>query len=545
MADTVPLRKRLSCYPEEHVDSAGLATTSHYRLPADFVEKAVRRLGWVSIVYAVFFLSMWILYRLSPTGAALSDADRHFYAASTLLGVVLGGGMAVFTFVGRASLYAKLDAGLLFQVLGALLISVAETHSPLKPGEVIRGHSSVSVWLVFFALLVPGCKLRAPLAAALTALMAPLGMLVSMRWYGVPAPSAEQWALLYGPTFITAAVTVPLAGVVYNLGAQVSRARDMGSYEMTGMIGRGGMGEVWRARHRLLARPAAIKLIRPESLYGHEVQQADARRRFEREAKAIASLQSPNTVTLFDYGANQEGTFYYVMELLDGLDLETFVNRHGPVPADRAIYVLRQICDSLAEAHSLGLTHRDIKPRNIMLCRFGLRYDFVKVLDFGLAKFKDARSEVQLTQEGITTGTPAFMAPEMATAAATVDGRADIYALGCVAYWLLTGKLVFEASTPLAMVLAHVQTPPVPPSLRSEMEIPEPLERLILQCLSKDPAQRPPSVRLVAKELAAMAPPGGWDDAKAEDWWTIHYPGKVDAGFSQPDPESAAVTAAV
>jgi serine/threonine protein kinase len=217
------------------------------------------------------------------------------------------------------------------------------------------------------------------------------------------------------------------------------------------------MGEVWRAKHRLLARPAAIKLIRPEVLgAGSDAEHRTVLQRFEREAQATASLSSPHTIRVFDFGAAQDGRFYYVMEFLHGRDLETLVQEFGPLPADRVLYLLRQVCHSLAEAHARGMVHRDIKPANICLCRAGLDYDVVKVLDFGLVKLGAVNAT--LAGDQMISGTPAFMAPEVIVGGGVVDGRADIYAIGGVAYYLLTGQLVFEADSPIQMLRHHKKT---------------------------------------------------------------------------------------
>ena len=240
------------------------------------------------------------------------------------------------------------------------------------------------------------------------------------------------------------------------------------------------MGEVWRARHRMLARPAAIKLIRP-SLAGDSSGagvSGEAYRRFEREAQVIARLRSPHTVELFDFGVAADGAFYYVMELLDGLDADKLLRRFGPTPPERAVFVLRQVCHSLSEAESCGLVHRDIKPANIFLCRYGEEFDFVKVLDFGIVKRlrEGTQADLLRTGENAVQGTPAFMAPEQAMGT-EVDGRADIYATGCVAYWLLTGKHVFTADTSIGLLMQHVQARPAPPSTRTDQPIPAALDR--------------------------------------------------------------------
>jgi serine/threonine-protein kinase len=248
-------------------------------------------------------------------------------------------------------------------------------------------------------------------------------------------------------------------------------------------------------------------------------------RRFEREARATAALRSPHTVDLYDYGTSEDGDFYYVMELLEGFDLETLVQRFGPLPAGRVLHLLSQAAKSLDEAHEKGLVHRDVKPKNLFTCHLGTDLDFVKVLDFGLVKLgHTGDAQTCLTREGVTTGTPAYMAPEVAMGRPDIDGRADLYSLGCVAYWLLTGQLVFDAPNAVAMVLAHVQTPPVPPSQRTELEVPESMERVILQCLEKDPGKRPATARKLAELLAACEGVEPWTPAEAERWWSAHMP---------------------
>jgi serine/threonine-protein kinase len=263
------------------------------------------------------------------------------------------------------------------------------------------------------------------------------------------------------------------------------------------------------------------------------------RQRFEREAQAIASLRSPHTVTLFDFGVADDGAFYYVMELLDGVDADTLVKRFGQLPAARAIHVLRQVCHSLSEAHTRGLIHRDIKPANLFLCRYGEDVDFVKVLDFGLVKaLADAPDAVEtaplLTREHTVHGTPAFIAPEQAVGRSDLDGRVDIYATGCVAYWLLTGQQVFTADTPVALMMHHMNTDPAPPSRRSELPIPPALDRLVLQCLAKNPAHRPQSARELSQRLGEIDAVTAWTDGSAREWWATHLPGQASSTLRAP-----------
>jgi serine/threonine protein kinase len=269
------------------------------------------------------------------------------------------------------------------------------------------------------------------------------------------------------------------------------------------------MGEVYRATHRMLARPAAIKLIRPEVLAAGDTAKAElATARFRREAEAAARLTSPHTVELYDFGVTDEGTLYLVMELLQGTTLEALVRHEGPQPAAKAVRILCQVCDSLAEAHAAGLVHRDIKPANIHVGRIGVHDDFVKVLDFGLVKSIESpdREESLGGGMGMTAGTPAYMAPEFLHGE-PVDGRADLYALGCVAYYLLTTHLVFEADTAIQMVLKHLQEDPEPPSKRTANPIPDALERIVLDCLAKSPDDRPSSATELAQRLSGIFDP--------------------------------------
>jgi len=273
-----------------------------------------------------------------------------------------------------------------------------------------------------------------------------------------------------------------------------------------------------------LARSAAIKLVRPEAIASASARQSDAFvKRFRREAEAIASLQSPHTVYLYDFGLSEDGRLYYVMELLDGISLQTLVTNFGPQPASRVVSILSQACQSLDEAHARGLVHRDLKPSNLMICRVARTYDFVKVLDFGLAKSVGGQHDTQLTIAGTTTGTPGYMAPEVVMGDQAIDGRADLYALGCVAYLLLTGHQVFEDANATNLALQHVQAAPDPPSSRTELVIPPALERIILRCLAKRPAERPASAAVLLAALASIDI-DAWDSETAAQWWEVHLP---------------------
>lgn len=242
--------------------------------------------------------------------------------------------------------------------------------------------------------------------------------------------------------------------------------------------------------------------------------------RFQREVQATATLTSPHTVAVFDYGRSSDGTPYYVMELLNGLDTESLVVKYGPQPAERVVHVLRHVCESLEEAHHRSLIHRDIKPANIHLCAIGMQTDFAKVLDFGLVR--DLNVEHRLTIQGTTPGTPAYVAPETLTD--KIDHRSDLYALGCVAYWMLTGHTVFEAATRIEMLAAHSQQQPVAPSKRVELPIPVELDDLILALLAKNPNDRPQSARELSERLAEIPLATPWTHDRSETWWRVHLP---------------------
>ncbi|HVH28288.1 MAG TPA: response regulator [Vicinamibacterales bacterium] len=297
----------------------------------------------------------------------------------------------------------------------------------------------------------------------------------------------------------------------------------IGSYQLIDRLGSGGMGEVWLARHQLLARPAAVKLVRQEArAYGEEERRL--RQRFEREAHATAELQSPHTVQLYDFGMTEAGNFYYVMERLRGMDLQRMVERYGPLEPERAVYLLKQACRSLSEAHHLGLVHRDIKPANLFVCRLGQEHDFLKVLDFGMVSRMTPAAPSQIAVAGTILGTPAFLAPELASGAGLFDARADIYALGCVAFWLLTGQPPFDANDMLAVLRHHSTTPPSPPSLLSEEPIPADLDAIVLACLSKGRESRPATVDVLWEQLDAVGFAQAWDQARARAWWEQHAP---------------------
>jgi tRNA A-37 threonylcarbamoyl transferase component Bud32 len=420
--------------------------------------------------------------------------------------------------------------GLVYQVVfsfglaGGLYVGAFEGVAPDAITFERTGLTFVGLWMMLFAVLVPAAPSEALMALIGSASAVPLIYLAQVPSRMAPPLSVPTFALIFVlPYLVVAGLAYVATSIINHLGAEVRRAYELGSYRLEARRGRGGMGEVWRASHRMLARPAAIKLIRPESL---DDDPGSASARFEREAQAIASLQSPNTVALYDFGSTEEGTLFYVMELLDGVDLEDLVRQHGPLPADRVAHILRQACGSLAEAHARGIIHRDVKPANVYLCRRALEYDVVKVLDCGLVRrvvSETTGAWASVTQADLIAGTPAYLAPEI-TMGGPVDGRADLYALGCVAFWLLTGRLVFPADTVTAMLVAHAQAEPPRPSSFAPVPVPEALDQLVVECLAKDPAARPSSADIMAQRLAAIRFDQPWTPAAAAQWWATNRP---------------------
>ncbi|HEY5945362.1 MAG TPA: serine/threonine-protein kinase, partial [Kofleriaceae bacterium] len=308
------------------------------------------------------------------------------------------------------------------------------------------------------------------------------------------------------------AILLAAAGseIIYGLRQKVTAAQQLGQYTLGRKIGEGGMGVVYLAHHDLLRRPTAIKLLHPDRVGQDNMQ------RFEREVQHMSQLTHPNTVAVFDYGRSFEGAFYYAMEYLSGIDLHNLVTRHGKQPAERVRQILIQVCGALHEAHERGIVHRDIKPANIILCERGAMPDVAKVVDFGLVK-ELAKESGASTQ--VVVGTPAFVAPEAVTDPSSVGPSADLYALGCVGYFLLTGKKVFNGNTAVDICIQHVTKQPVRPSQAASTHVPRQLEDIIMTCLAKQPSGRPATAIALADQLRAIGPFDDWDEPRAMAWW--------------------------
>jgi len=398
--------------------------------------------------------------------------------------------------------------------VGAAYCGILTSH-PSPPIAPLEGLLAIASVLGMRALLVPSTGTRTALVGFLLCLGPGLMLFTnaahySASWLGVRTT---------GPLFITwATVAIVLTSVasrvLYGLRREVRDARLLGQYTLVERLGKGGMGVVYRARHALLRRPTAVKLLqatrRPESIA-----------RFEREVQHMAELTHPNTVHIYDYGRTADGVFYYAMEYLDGIDLEGLVALGGPQPFARVVHLLRQACGSLEEAHRRGLIHRDVKPANLFLCRDRSEPDTIKVLDFGLVK-DSAADDVGLSVADTVLGTPLYMPPEAFMKPDSVDARSDLYSLGAVAYLLITGTPVFSGASMIEVSAKHVHSKPESPSERLGRAVPPDLEALVLSCLAKLPVERPQSALSLRDSLDACESVGAWGSHDAEVWWEAH-----------------------
>ncbi|MEM9073631.1 MAG: serine/threonine-protein kinase [Myxococcota bacterium] len=510
-------------------DSRELATME-LPIPPALLRRAASRLSTAAILVVLSFLVAFPIMNWAP------PTTGEMTIANAVAGLVIAVSLAVAVIARLRVVSAPhvLNLALIYEVVGGLGIAIAETFATYDPYSVVRGVSWVCLWIVLFPLVVPTTRGKMLLAALATATMGPLALIIAIR-SGVPQPSVQTFTYLVLPNYLAAGLAMILHRILHRLRVDVSKAEQMGAYRMVELLGRGGMGEVWRATHRTLARPAAIKLISPEVLAGRSGADVVAlKARFKREARITSQLTSLHTIQIYDFGITDNGILYYVMELLHGVDLETLVAEHGPLHPGRAVDLLLQVCDSLAEAHQVGLVHRDIKPANLYVCRLGEQVDQIKVLDFGLVTAQD--SDTRITHDNQITGTPAYLAPEVIKGDREPDERVDVYALGCVAYWLLTAQLVFVRATAFKMLYAHVEEEPAAPSKRRDRgspgTIPEELDALVLRCLSKNPDERPRDAGELADALRGLEV-AAWSKRDAQRWWREHRvvePRRLDPG---------------
>ncbi len=465
---------------------------------APFLQERLRLLGLITTGIAAAFYSVALAQtalgvdRLTPAGHACFLA---------LLLVTSGTWLYCRGRPRTESVLRALDVGLLLVLtLLSLLVSVATIHEPeVQPMVVLL---AVSLVLYARSIFIPSSARRTFLASAATVLPACA--------YVVATSTTARlgiWKVLW--LVVAVAVATAASGVIYGLRREVRHALRLGQYTLEEKLGEGGMGVVYRARHALLRRPTAVKLLKGDRLGEASL------RRFEREVQLTASLSHPNTVSIYDFGHTPEGTFYYAMEYLEGLSLEQLIAHEGAQPPGRVVHVLRQVLAALAEAHGVGLVHRDVKPANVILCERGGLCDVAKVVDFGLVKDLDAADA--LSREGLLVGTPHYLAPE-AIRSQDADARADLYSVGAVAYFLLTGKHVFEGRTLVEICGHHLHSAPERPSQRLGQPVPPDLERWVLSCLEKDPARRPRTAEEAAEALDKCGTET-WTRAHARSWW--------------------------
>ena len=534
-------RLRSGPEPIDHVGAASVADSSGFSPRAAIAtgsqpysnseaEPAVRiRLRALPLVY-LLILALATSWRCAVLGD--EDVVLHYLDATVI--AALGGVLALLSSrwpVSLAGLRA-LELGMVGLIASRvtivqyrLMLTFSLRDDPMMAQLIMKNIVLLtSILILTYGLPVPKTWRRAALVAGPLALLpfATLSVLYlrhpeAMGWLGRGwGKGAAPPILLFSfeaMILLTLAVGSAFgAWAISRLRRQVAEARHLGQYRLRQQIGAGAMGEVYLAEHQLLKRPCALKLIRPD-----RVGDPRALARFEREVRLTATLSHPNTVEIYDYGRTADGTYYYVMEYLPGLSLEELVERYGPMPPGRAVYLLRQLCGALREAHAVGLIHRDLKPSNIIAARRGGRDDVAKLLDFGLVRPAEAPA-ADLSAEGQILGTPLFMSPEQAAGDRELDQRSDLYSLGAVAYHLLTGRPPFNGVGRLAVLIAHAHNPVVPPSLILP-GIPEDLEHVVLRCLAKDAADRFADAESLERALRECACSGDWDQDRAARWW--------------------------
>jgi serine/threonine-protein kinase len=488
-----------------------------------------RRLLFLAVLFSagmVAWLVLALLYAVTYRGQLTLDAWLSLGVAFFMF--TLGSVLAAVLW--RRSLSLGQLRTLELVLFGAIYVLWVGLHTYLYPRlrlqrpppiwfGAIMAHSVSIPWsfmIISYGILIPNTWRR---CAAVVGVMVITPFVISTAT-GFAAAATEGGS--QADFFITLAVWITTAAAIAVFGAhrievlrrEVLAVRRLGQYQLKQPLGSGGMGEVYLAEHVLLKRPCAIKLIRPERA-GDPSHLA----RFEREVQATATLTHPNTVEIFDYGHAEDGTFYYVMEYLAGLSLEELVKRHGPLPPARVVHLLRQVCGALREAHATGLVHRDIKPGNILLCQRGGLCDVAKLLDFGLVRAHGLNPDgQQLTQEGTIAGTPAYMSPEQAAGRTDLDGHSDLYSLGAVAYFLLTGQPPFVRATVVQTLAAHLGDPVVPPD-RHRPDLPADLQAVLLHCLEKEPVQRFQDAESLEQALGLCGCAGQWTREQAAAWW--------------------------
>jgi serine/threonine-protein kinase len=496
----------------------------------DELRVAVRaRLRETPIVYACIFGMMLSLrpYMLAYSVSSIWISNTVVIAILIGIAAVLSSNLPFSLVQLRAVELAMMSmlAGMIAFYEYRMLLLLSLEKDPIGAHMTMKNVVLLSSLLILtFGIYVPKSWRQAAAVAIPLAILPLTTMYVAnfghpdaFSWLFVPRNNRSVPLISYGLDaiflLILAAVSSFGAHVLTRLRSQVAEARLLGQYRLGERIGTGGMGEVYLAEHRLLKRPCALKLIRTNGTMNPRILD-----RFEREVRLTATLSHPNTVEIYDYGRTENGTYYYVMEYLPGLSLSDLVERHGPLPPGRVVYLLRQVCQALSEAHQAGLIHRDVKPSNIFAAQRGGMHDVAKLLDFGLVRPVTTAPQSHVSAEGQILGTPLYMSPEQAVGSLELDGRSDIYSLGAVAYFMLTGRPPFNEKSWIGAMIAHARDPVVPPS-KLRPDVPEDLERIVLRCLAKPLNERYQKADCLERDLLLCACAADWDRAAARIWW--------------------------
>ncbi len=514
-----------------HVDVACGSALCDSEEGREFWQRRLAFFGQVGLALCVALYLLlnlfWTLGGHQPWTWWVSRASNQIHLGCCLVFLVVYLVCRVRRPLGRLVL-SLVDAGSI--VLVAAAIGLLYNADGMTRFSDYHGIMSITVTLFIRAVIVPSSVRQTIVTSSLAVVPVLVGYYTALEARGIVVPPPEQLnpvaaAGLSAPlattvlgawcAIVVAASTVA-SRVIYGLREEAREAQQLGQYTLEGRLGKGGMGEVYKASHVLLRRPTAVKILRPEQAGEKSIA------RFEREVQLTSRLTHPNTIAIYDYGRTPENLFYYAMEYLEGVTLEELVRKDGAQPPARVLHILAQACGSLAEAHRTGLIHRDIKPANIFLCERGGTHDVVKVLDFGLVKNIDQPDDSSISVANTIKGSPLYMSPESIRTPDELDVRSDIYSLGAVAYYLVTGKPLFDSKNFLEICSLHLQTVPEKPSARGGRSVPEDLEGLVMRCLEKNPDARPANARELHEALRACADFGTWTERDAASWWKEH-----------------------
>jgi serine/threonine-protein kinase len=510
-----------------------MTTTGHYGSGGSetrytYLQRRVSAFGLAvaGILFASLLLRVAVALAAGNT-EALRQPSMYFSLLGTLAFLSMWALCRVAARPGR--FVRQVESGAL--ILGGGSIAATGAFLPLNHQPELVVLLALTLTLLARAVFVPSSARRTLTLNALLALPIAISVFVTYflrlpdydrAWFalGWEWPPSGKLTITLGTTLTTliwwslaTIVCTAASHVIFGLRQKIHEARELGQYTLEQKLGEGAMGMVFRAHHGMLRRPTAIKLLLPDKVGERHLV------RFEREVQLTAMLTHPNTVTIYDYGRTHDGIFYYAMELLEGAPLDKLVELDGPQPAERVAYLVDQVAAALVEAHKIGLIHRDIKPANIMLTQQGGEPDVAKVLDFGLVKDAREDSNPDLSRTEGIAGTPLYMSPETITAFQSVDARTDLYSLGCVGYYLLTGEHVFAAETAAEVCTKHLHEDPEPPSRRLGKEVPADLESVLLACLEKAPGDRPQTASHVRARLWAGGTAAKWNTDRARRWW--------------------------